>query len=373
MKRNIRLKEFARNIEKVHTPTKEYMDKSPLLERGKSYFQRTNENGFIRTHLPFESDINVILIGDSFIENIFTDESKRISSIIEEMFLNEKKKIKIHNAGVSGSTGLGILNVILNKILFLKPDLIIYCQPSCDFSALLYENGYSNRSKFFSNLTPQEDNEKFKFDTIENNLYQISNITSIIAKTCQTFNIHLCMATCCSNSSKRQLKMMNDIIRDNSEKLGYDVIDLDMLVMRGDKYFYDKQHLNQDGAKYIARIFFEHLKLRFDYIDQSDFSFVESNIPINDNQSILNIPNKEIYLSSLILSIKNNDQDEKISVYLINKLKNKIKIKEVNIPIANELEISIPLDNFYGEYQLVIHSITNNLIIKNCRLISISK
>ncbi|GAB1666133.1 SGNH/GDSL hydrolase family protein [Mannheimia haemolytica] len=355
-KRSIRLKEFAANITKTHTPSEDYIRKSPRLERGKSYFQRTNKDGFIETHLNYSAKNNVILIGDSFIENIFVDESKRISSLVEELSLLSNHKIKVHNAGVSGSTSLGLLNLVINKIIPLNPDLIIYTQPSCDFASLIYERGYYNDSKFFSNMTPQKDTEKPYYDTIENNIKQLENNINILSYVCKLYRIPLCIATCCSNSSKRQLKMMNDIIRNG---VGYDIIDLDNLVPRIDEYFYDKQHLTEKGSKFISKIFHNYISSK---LLMEETAILETrNIVFNNSNNWTSEPiDVKNINSSLVIRISNlSNQENNIKANILDNDDNILRSVSIDIKEISDLEFTLFL-NALGSIKINISSIYNN-------------
>ncbi|QEY25644.1 SGNH/GDSL hydrolase family protein [Neisseria zalophi] len=352
-KRNIRMKEFEANIEKIHIPTDEYLKKSPSLNKEQAYFQRTDENGFIQSNLFFNEDFKVVIIGDSFVENIFVDESKRIHSIIETRFLNIGKKVKVYNAGVSGATGLGMLNTILNKIVYLKPDLIIYVQPCCDFSALLYKQGYFNDSKFFSNLVPSSEKDTPYFETIENNAKQILNNICLVSKLCEINDIKLSIATCCSISSKRQLKIMNDIIRNNIS-FGYKLIDLDNIIPKSELYFYDNVHLNWKGSDFLGDILFNHINDNFSIkhskVEHKKQLIKFENVVFNklNNSEIIEIKNNSRLSISFKFNNINKDKKGHLFInlkvlYFINGAINHTEIHKIKHPIGYELESSIAL------------------------------
>ena len=117
-------------------------------------------------------------------------------------------------------------------------------QPSNDFSALLYEDGYFNDSNRFANLVPPKDTHKPIFETINENKAQIYKNIVLMSKLCELYGMKLIIATCAANSSKRQLAMMNNIIRDQEVNLCYQMIDLDKILDKGAKYYYDRCHLN---------------------------------------------------------------------------------------------------------------------------------
>lgn len=351
IKRSIRLKEFQVSIEKQHFPSANYLKKVSQIEDDQAFFQRTDKYGFTKNHINFSSSEKVLIIGDSFIENIFVDESKRITSRIEELFLIDGKKVQVLNAGVSGATGLNLLNCILNKVLSLKPDIVMFTQPSCDFSALLYENGYFNDSSFFSNVIPSNDTEKQKYETIENNLEQILLVIELITKACHIYNIKLCFSTCCSNSSKRQLKMMNDIIK-NNHHLGYDVIDLDNLIPKNETYFYDKQHLNEKGSGYIANIYFDYIKDKLPLNENCTFnkesiSFQKLNFytsVLESSMSSMGLSN----ISSVSFKLKNSgDSDAVVELLFSDNHGNfaNCSKKEFLIKAGYNLELSYAIDH----------------------------
>lgn len=386
-KRSIRLKEFSKNIKKVHIPTASYLEASPSLKKNQAYSQTTDSDGLMTTSYQFKHDYHVIMIGDSFVENIFVDESKRMTNYLEKSFLQHQKKIKINNAGVSGSTGLNLLNTVINKLVFIKPDLIIYVQPSCDFAALTYEKGYGNDSKFFSNLIPSSGKDEFKYETILENSYQILNNISVLSKVCEVNNIDLCIATCCSNSSKHQLKIMNDIIREKHHLLNYDLIDLDSLVPRSSDIFYDKQHITEHGSRFIADILFPYIDKKTKGIPFfSGFRTHLIHFERKDEIFIGEYTNLEFYKKSinptLILKLKNNslvkiNEDFLVKIDIHSIVDEKIEIDSYteDFPIGYELEKSIKIKSkCYGEIKIYLYAdIPENINIEYCYLEFISE
>ncbi|WP_273392770.1 SGNH/GDSL hydrolase family protein [Actinobacillus porcinus] len=381
-KRNIRLKEFSGHLNKIHIPSETYLKASPALKKNQAYSQKTDANGLMTTPYQFKHDYHVILIGDSFVENLFVDESKRITNYLEKSFLQHTKKIKIDNAGVSGATGLNLLNTVINKLVFIKPDLIIYVQPSCDFAALIYEKGYYNDSQFFSNLVPSTNQDKPKYETISENSYQIFNNISILSKVCEVNNIELCIATCCSNSSKRQLKMMNDIIRENSHILGYDLIDLDNLIPRNSDIFYDKQHITEQGSKFIADILYSYIDRKTSRINSLGEFRTQPVYFEKENETLVGeCANLEFYNKlinpTLIIKLKNNISMTERENFLVkidihSEIDSKVEIDSYieEFPMGYELEKSIQLKpKYYGRIKLCLDTeILESIDIEYCHL-----
>lgn len=304
IKRNIRLKEFIPNATKVHFPSEKYLENSPQLLKNEAFYQSVNDNGMMEFPLDMKVDKTVVFLGDSFVENIFVNESGRMLNLLQKNFLKKNLNVKFYNAAVSGSTGLGLLNLFLNKIIPMKPDVVVYVQPSCDFSALIFEKGYYNDNNFFSNIVPAKNIESYHYETIYENLNQLQNVVTTISNSCQIFGIKLYMATCCFISSKRQLKMLNDIIRYNST-LGYEVIDLDVLVPRLKDYFYDKQHVNSRGSEFLSSIFYNHL---YGFFKQEDFKVGKTTDLFFEKELINNfIVNNKYYESNFIIDSNLSD------------------------------------------------------------------
>lgn len=313
-RQHIRLKEFDHNINKIHVPSESYLTGAPQLDKNKAYYMCTDDNGFISTGNYFKSDLTIAVVGDSFVENIFVDELDRFESILERRFLKEGKRLKVLNAGVSGMTGLSACNLILNKIVRIKPDILIFVQPSIDFSTLLFKDGYFNDSKLFSNLVPPRETQIPIYETIFQNVHQIYNNIALISRICELNKINLIISTCASNSSKRQLSMMNSIVRDNADNFGYSLLDLDKILEKSDKYFYDKQHLNADGAEQLSKILYEYLldNSKFIFSTHDGFKFKETsvNLSLSNKTKIELFSNKDKRVESWLYIVSEPNKND---------------------------------------------------------------
>ncbi len=345
-KRSIRLKEFVPYSEKIHIPSKQYLMRASQINPNQAFFQRADKYGLMQNHLHMTSDKKVVILGDSFIENIFVDESKRITARMEEYFLFSNMKVQVLNAGLSGATGLGLLNNLLNKIICIKPDIIIFSQPSIDFTALLYEKGYYNDSTLYGNIQPFNNTDSTIFETIQDNINQLSMIVSMVANLCHTQKIKLFFSTCCSNSSKRQLKMMNDVIR-NNQHLGYDVIDLDNIITKGELYFYDKQHLNEKGSDYVAKVYFDNIYKEI-FIDKK-FILRKHSVTFNTVSLQSNETFEAINITSCYLKLQNNySKNLTIRLVITNINDGEVishETKDIMLSANYEVEISYPINN----------------------------
>ena len=105
-------------------------------------------------------------------------------------------------------------------------------------------------------MVPSTEIEKPVFETIYENKHQIYNNLVLLSTICELNKIDLIVATCASDSSKRQLNMMNSILREESQRLKYKLLDLDQIFEKGNANFYDRQHLNKNGSKNLAEVLF---------------------------------------------------------------------------------------------------------------------
>ncbi|CAI8779683.1 SGNH/GDSL hydrolase family protein [Pseudomonas sp. IT-P291] len=259
-KRQIRLKEFQPNIHKVYSPDASYLDSRPRLDRGTSYVVRTDKNGYIISGTHQSSTRSIVLMGDSFVENIYIDEDKRIASQLERMLLSNGYDYQVLNSGVSGTTNLNATNLLLNKIAYHSPEAIVFVTSSNDLAALRYESGYSNRSKFHGNLVPEDSSEAWANSSVEENIDQLSKNLKIISLICKLHEIDFYICTYPEIQVNEDLRLINSRVRSFAMDEAVKLIDLDKLIMRNDIYYYDKLHVSHVGATVAAKSIFECIK-----------------------------------------------------------------------------------------------------------------
>lgn len=386
-KQNIRLKEFDHNVNKIHIPSDSYLRGAPQLDKNRAYFMSTDENGFISTGNSFIQDFTIAIVGDSFVENVFVDEISRFESILERKFLSNGLRVKVINAGVSGMTGLSAFNLILNKLIKIKPTIVIFVQPSIDFSALLFKNGYFNDSKLFANLVPPKEIEKPVFETIFENKHQIYCNLVLLSTLCELNKIDLIVATCASDSSKRQLYMMNSILREERQNLKYKLLDLDKIFEKGNANFYDRQHLNKNGSEKLAEVLFTFIIENFELGTKKHKNLLLKEYPIqiakNFNRQFSQFQLTGGGENALVESwlsittsplIPDNKNEVKEILLHIESKHEKINFPfSINVPLNKTLQQTLDLSRCYpGTYSLsVINFDQLPVSINDCRVYSI--
>ncbi len=136
--RSIRLKEHSpRQYARLPVPEELSPDRETVL-------LRTDKDGFIEpSAVHSDPDLTVVFLGGSTTECKFLPEEKRIPFLAGRL-LEERLNLKInsYNAGVSGNHSLHSLNILINKILPLDPDIVILTHNQNDLVFLIYMGAY---------------------------------------------------------------------------------------------------------------------------------------------------------------------------------------------------------------------------------------
>lgn len=145
-KRAIALREFRPLLKEFNTPVKE--DEPYDTIEKKNYLLRVDENGFIMPSEKYaKPDISLVFLGDSVTAELLVDEEKRFP-YLSGVFLEKELGVKINsiNASRTANNTLNSLDVLLNKIIPIKPNVAIMMHNNNDVAIMLYEKSYWNNS-----------------------------------------------------------------------------------------------------------------------------------------------------------------------------------------------------------------------------------
>ena len=145
MKRYIKLREFPPGYADILLPPKEALTVSDTLVR-RDYLIRVDDHGFIMPSKVHEHpDLVLAFLGGSTTECIYDDENNRFPYLAGHL-LEEKTGLKVnsYNAAKSGNDSLHTINILMNKVVPLKPDIAITMENINDLAVLLYEGTYWN-------------------------------------------------------------------------------------------------------------------------------------------------------------------------------------------------------------------------------------
>jgi len=141
--RAINLREHHPGLDKIIRPTEYYLAKTDNLKI-QDYPFRIDNDGYILPHNNYDNpDHKIIFIGGSTTECMYVTEDNRFpylaGQLIEE---RTKKQINSYNAGAAGNSSIHSLDILLNKIIPMNPDVVIIMHAINDYSILAYDHTY---------------------------------------------------------------------------------------------------------------------------------------------------------------------------------------------------------------------------------------
>ncbi len=113
----------------------------------KQYRVDIDNNGFIGPSRKYDRpDKVIVFLGGSTTECMFVDEDHRFPFVAGQILEQETgAKINSCNGGMSGSNTLNAIDILINKVIPLKPDVVVFMENINDLSTLLYEGTYWNK------------------------------------------------------------------------------------------------------------------------------------------------------------------------------------------------------------------------------------
>lgn len=145
LQRCIQLREHRPFFSHVLYPTPEDLQHAEILEVTK-YRLRIDANGFIMPSGQYsDPDLSVIFLGGSTTECMYMDEDVRFpcqaGRLMEQHY---GLRVNAANAGKAGNNSLHSINILINKILPLRPDIVVMMHNINDLIILLFEKSYWN-------------------------------------------------------------------------------------------------------------------------------------------------------------------------------------------------------------------------------------
>ena len=162
-RRYINLREILPLIDTVDVPPDKAVRESDGLVQ-KPYRVRTDARGFMLPYNRYEKpDLTLIFLGGSTVACIYVEEENRFPYLVGNL-LEQKtgKKITSINSGVGGNNSLHSLDILLNKLIPARPDVVVMMHNINDLVALIYDQTYWSKNptraaivnfSFYKNLT----------------------------------------------------------------------------------------------------------------------------------------------------------------------------------------------------------------------------
>ncbi len=188
------------------------------MENGKKKFYvfRTDDNGFIEPSKLYDNaDKNLVFLGGSTTECYRVDENKRFPYLVGRLLENKTNyKINSYNSGVMGNNIMHSIDILINKIIPIKPDMVVLMHNINDLSVLIHEQTYWNTNPYRS-LIMKKDNMSI-FYILRNLKNMLFPNTFELIK--EKVNIGLLIGKVVNNvdefekSRKQQIKLNNEKI-----------------------------------------------------------------------------------------------------------------------------------------------------------------
>jgi lysophospholipase L1-like esterase len=162
-RRYINLREVLPGVDTVDVPPDRALRESDGLVQ-KPYRVRTDSQGFMLPYNRYEKpDFTLVFLGGSTVACIYVEEDNRFPSLVGNLLAQKTgKKITSINSGVGGNNSLHSLDILLNKIIPLRPDVVVMMHNINDLVALIYDRTYWSKNptraaivnfSFYKNLT----------------------------------------------------------------------------------------------------------------------------------------------------------------------------------------------------------------------------
>jgi hypothetical protein len=152
--RCIRLREHQPLSSYDDVPSDDYIRIGDGIDK-KKYLLRIDENGFIYPSKIYDHpDLTIVFLGGSTTECRYMEENNRFPFLSGRLI--EKKtgnKCNAYNQGVSGNTTMHANDLLLNKIIPMKPDIVVLMEDINDLITLVYEGTYWNANPSRSLIT----------------------------------------------------------------------------------------------------------------------------------------------------------------------------------------------------------------------------
>ena len=142
-RRYINLREFQPSLDVVDMPTDKSVRESDSLVK-KAYRVRTDANGFILPYNRYpDPDLTLVFLGGSTVACLYVEEENRYPYLVGNLLEKASgKKVTSYNSGVGGNNSLHSLDILLNKVIPLKPDVVVMMHNINDLVSLIYDRTY---------------------------------------------------------------------------------------------------------------------------------------------------------------------------------------------------------------------------------------
>jgi lysophospholipase L1-like esterase len=157
IQRYILLKEYEPLYSVSFVPPPEALRDSDSLVN-KTYYLRVDADGFIMpAKIHRQPEVTLVFLGGSTTECMYMEENHRFPYVAGRWLEQATgRQVNSYNAGISGINTQHCLNLLLNKILPLNPQVVVLMENINDLSTLLYEKTYWGENSPRGTITSQK-------------------------------------------------------------------------------------------------------------------------------------------------------------------------------------------------------------------------
>jgi hypothetical protein len=272
--RFIKLREHRPSQEIFERPTRNYIKNiAPNIIERKYYRLATDKDGFIQpSDIHQDPDIKIVFLGGSTTECLYMEEQERFPYLVGRK-LEEAlgKKVNAYNGGKSANESMHAINILLNKVLLLKPDMVVLMENVNDLAVLRSQGSYWYPDSLKSHVqTAKNVFTRHQFPPHDES-YDEQHIIQEFSRNLRTF-IAICkirdVQPILMTQSNRVTNdplyhRFNEVIREVGIKEGVVVIDLAKAIAPEPRYFYDSYHYTAQGSQLAATVIAQNLLMEW--------------------------------------------------------------------------------------------------------------
>ena len=147
VQRYVRLRELSPRTFEVITPPPKIFDADAGSKPRPVHIRVDNQGFLMPSRVHAHSDLVLAFLGGSTTECRVVPEENRFPYLVGRLLEKDLKvKVNSYNAARSGNNSLHSLNILLHKLMPLKPDIVVMMHNINDLVALLYEKTYWNNN-----------------------------------------------------------------------------------------------------------------------------------------------------------------------------------------------------------------------------------
>ena len=178
IQRYIKLREFNPLYRDVLVPNADAIRMSDGLAQ-KPFVLRVDRQGFIMpSKIHDHPDLTIAFLGGSTTECVYVDEKLRFPFLAGRLLEQQTGlKVNSYNAGRSGNNTLHCINVLMNKVVNLKPDIVVLMENINDLAILMYDKTYWNNNPSRSPIIEKKQNFKTVGKDLEQTFHLVRDLT----------------------------------------------------------------------------------------------------------------------------------------------------------------------------------------------------